>query len=107
MKKVEAPWKPGQVDRLNGYQESGVFHPFTCGRCRDADESWPLEDQHLLVATEEGWTCPTCDYTQTWAWTFMIDGWQEAKREQDRLFGRGDRVDTVEDAEYDQSGGAK
>lgn len=69
-----APFTPKQVESLNGYQRSGVFHPFTCGRCRDADETWPMTDQHLLVATAAGWTCPTCDDTQDWAWASMADG---------------------------------
>lgn len=64
---IKAPWTDEQVATLNYYQESGVFHPYTCGgeKCR-AD----------LVATVNGWTCPQCDYTQDWAYPIsreMID----------------------------------
>lgn len=54
-----------QVASLNAYQEAGIMHPFTCGTmgCR-AD----------LVATTEGWVCPTgCGYTQDWAMNWMAD----------------------------------
>lgn len=35
-------------------------------------------NDRLLVATEAGWTCPTCDYTQDWAWSWMADRtWEE------------------------------
>lgn len=64
-----APFTPEEVVNLNEYQETGCFHPFTCGTdsCRAT-----------LVATEAGWTCPACEYTQGWAHGFMSDGsWRE------------------------------
>jgi hypothetical protein len=72
--RTEPPWTPEQVAALNRYQHGGWFHPFTCAHCRDADPRWPSPDEHILVATEDGWTCPTCDYTQHWAHGFMFDG---------------------------------
>lgn len=76
-----APWSTDEVASLNEYQLSGAFHPFTCGPCRDTldvredDGSW---NDRLLVATTAGWVCPTCDYTQDWAHTFMADGsWEK------------------------------
>lgn len=59
---LKAPWTDEQVKNLNDYQNSGRFHPFTCGNCRND-----------LVALNEGWTCPTpdCGYTQDWAHEFM------------------------------------
>lgn len=53
-----------QVKNLNLYQQSGVFHPFTCGNdsCRD-----------ILIAKTSGWVCPSCDYTQNWAHEFMLN----------------------------------
>lgn len=59
----EAPFTEEEVESLNGYQESGYGHPFTCGNNSD----------HILVATREGWVCPECDYTQRWAHKFMTD----------------------------------
>lgn len=43
------------VEEQNWLQNCGLFHPFTCGRssCRET-----------LVATEDGWRCPKCDYRQ-------------------------------------------
>lgn len=29
--------------------------------------------ERALVATDDGWICPTCDYVQEWAWAFMAD----------------------------------
>lgn len=74
--KARAPFSDEQVQSLNEYQVSGVMHPFTCGACRDAlgllDEHGQFNDR-LLTATPKGWTCPTCDYTQDWAWAWMAD----------------------------------
>lgn len=90
---VRAPFTAEQVEALNRYQQCKIMHPFTCGHCRDADEhyldgEWITPDEHLLVATEAGWTCPTCDYTQDWAHDFMADGaWIERQVERFRSWG--------------------
>lgn len=62
MDSIVAPWTEDQVRELNRYQQAGFMHPFTCGgdECRE-----------VLVATENGWKCPNCDYTQNWAHPFM------------------------------------
>lgn len=67
MNVIRAPFTAEEVEALNAWQQR---HPFTCGRCRDAS-AWPLTSQHELVATKDGWVCPTCDYTQDWAHDFM------------------------------------
>jgi len=61
---IYAPFTTEQVKSLNDFQQSGYFHPFTCGNenCR-AD----------LIATEFGWVCPACEYTQKWAHEFMTN----------------------------------
>lgn len=59
---IHAPWTPAQVEALNTYQRSGYFHPYTCGK-RDQWEHGEGE----LIATENGWVCPDCSYTQDWA----------------------------------------
>lgn len=90
--KVEAPFTDSQVQSLNLYQISGVMHPFTCGRCRD-HLGTDVDGHHaerILVATLAGWICPTCDYTQNWAWDWMANwAWEDMRRELDRLMGRG------------------
>lgn len=55
-----------QVESLNAYQACGQWHPFTCGNHCGA----------TLIATTDGWICPTegCGYTQDWAHSFMADG---------------------------------
>ena len=87
-----------EVDALNQHQMSGQFHPFTCPN--DGDEShimyefnkehagenyddyikeqkkvvnYPemMFNQTSLVATENGFICPVCDYKQNWAHNFM------------------------------------
>ncbi len=61
---IRAPWTEEQVKELKRYQAAGVVHPYTCGgdSCRD-----------ILVPTTDGWTCPSCDYTQDWAHAMSAD----------------------------------
>ncbi len=73
---VWAPFTAEQVEALNAYQVDGWMHPFTCGPCRDTLGTITPDgalDDRLLVATVDGWVCPTCDYTQNWAHAFMAD----------------------------------
>jgi len=56
---------PDEVKSLNEYQQSGVFHPFTCGGDRTDEKH--LDGEGLLVATEDGWVCPFCEWRQDWA----------------------------------------
>jgi hypothetical protein len=87
---IKPPWSKELVDKLNENQHSGIYHPYTCGNCRDKYGIYyarnkqtgferhmtilgkPTEDEEViihdreLVATENGWTCPTCDYKQDW-----------------------------------------
>lgn len=79
---IKAPWTDEQVADLNYYQDSGVFHPYTCGNdeCRH-------KFRDNLIATNAGWICPHCDYTQDTANVFsreMIDAQLAWRRE---LFG--------------------
>lgn len=62
---VHAPWNDDQVASLNAYQESGVFHPFTCGSG---------EEQVDLTATHDGWIArKSGPVVQTWAHKWMAD----------------------------------
>jgi hypothetical protein len=70
---VRPPWSEAQVAALNGYQVSGVFHPFTCPRRGDTPHTQVNGDKGGLRATAEGWVCESCDYTQDWAWAWMAD----------------------------------
>lgn len=50
-------WSDETVAALKEYQESGVFHPYTCGN----------DSRHReLEPTKFGWKCLDCDYTQNW-----------------------------------------
>lgn len=61
---VKAPFTEQQVKSLNDFQESGCFHPFTCGGKTKEGKDCRAD----LVATKEGWICPAgCGYTQDWA----------------------------------------
>lgn len=103
---IYVPFTEAQVISLNEYQPSGAFHPFTCGnelcpgkhqhycehgkhintegcvQCEPEYDSYTitaaLETGNVLVASIEGWKCPSCDYTQEWAWKWMgDDSWQQ------------------------------
>lgn len=65
--RIKAPFTPEQVKALNEWQQCDWVHPFTCGRHHPDKNS-------LLVATPEGWKCPSCDYTQDCAHDFMAEG---------------------------------
>lgn len=67
-----APWTDAQIESLNGYQESGVGHPFT-------GERQPNGDETILIATKEGWIeREGGPVVQTWAHPFMANGsWKE------------------------------
>ena len=61
---VYAPWEPWHIDNLNKYQREAKFHPFEC-----------INHSHQpLVALRSGWYCLDCDYTQWWAYDWMVRG---------------------------------
>lgn len=67
---------PEEVASLNEYQQSGAFHPFTCGG--DRTDAMHLDGQGILLATENGWVCPFCEYRQTWFHDWMGNyAWKE------------------------------
>lgn len=74
MDRINAPFTDQEVENLNKYQQSGLFHPFTCG-----GSDWGIEEcerangtgEGLLTATSGGWVCPCGKYKQDWAWDFM------------------------------------
>jgi len=81
-----------QVEKLNEHQVSGSFHPYTCGNQGDMKHILHEFNSHhpnknynkyiktekakgskypeivfsstSLIATEDGWICPVCDYKQ-------------------------------------------
>jgi hypothetical protein len=66
MSKREAPFTDREVDSINRFQRSSVFHEFTCVEDHDQDRT--------LVADNDGLRCPHCAYTQNWAYSWMADG---------------------------------
>jgi len=71
LEQVFAPFSPEQVQNLNEFQcrvNGGMsFHPFTCQNRGDGNHGEEGGDRGVLIATEAGWVCPHCDYTQNWA----------------------------------------
>lgn len=91
----KTPFTKEQVDSLNKHQQDGRFHPYTCkNQGDDAHIKYEFEKTHKdenyedyiekekqkgfpypemlftstsLIATENGWICPVCDYTQNWS----------------------------------------
>jgi hypothetical protein len=75
---VTDPFTADQVASMNGYQASGTGHEFTCGYdpCRRGTTD-PRSLYAPLRATQSGWRCDWCGYTQNWAFEFMTDrSWQ-------------------------------
>jgi len=66
MAKIKAPWTAEQVKHLNEWQQAGIVHPVTCANNHNGERD--------LIATESGWECPTCEYTQDWCHDYMSDG---------------------------------
>lgn len=68
--KTYAPWTNDLVVVLNGYQNNGGYHPYTCpNRNNEIHENHALANGSylgLLEATPQGWLCPVCKYTQDW-----------------------------------------
>jgi hypothetical protein len=77
LEKIEAPFNIDVVQALNEYQtstgDSRPMHPFTCGNRSEPGHSSEGGDLGLLVATDDGWVCPFCEYTQQWSHAFMAD----------------------------------
>lgn len=70
---IKTPFSTEHVEKLNKYQQSGFFHPFTCCSAGD-DETCERRNgkgEGILIATNEGWVCPCGKYKQDWAHTFM------------------------------------
>ena len=51
---------PTTVEGRNKLQNSGRVHPYTCGN----DDCRTKTNQAPLRATEDGWLCDHCGYTQ-------------------------------------------
>ena len=69
MNRVHAPFTKDQVDSLNAYQKSGIFHQFTGN-----NNLLPEGEDDILVANREGWySLNDPNYTQSWAYPFMAD----------------------------------
>lgn len=47
------------------------MHPFTCPHRGDGRHLEVGGDLGMLIPTRRGWICLCCDYTQTWAHSFM------------------------------------
>jgi hypothetical protein len=59
-----APFTDAECAAFNAYQNTHMFHPYTCGN----------DSTHrLLVCTTDGMTCPDCGYHQTWMHRFTAE----------------------------------
>ena len=70
--KTVAPFTEDQVNSLNDFQHVGYYHPVTCGNNCRAN----------LIARKDGWHCPTCDYTQSWAHGYMANWYWKTEYEE-------------------------
>ena len=76
MEHLNAPFDASACDRLNQFQvrvNAGFQgHPFTCANRSDGKHGEEGGDLGVLIATEQGWVCPHCEYTQQWAHPAMV-----------------------------------
>jgi hypothetical protein len=49
-------------------QFDGKYHPFTCANRSDGKHEIIGNDLGTLIPTVNGWICPFCEYTQSWAY---------------------------------------
>ncbi len=63
MEKIYAPFEEKIVKALNEWQQMGLVHPYTCNTKEKHSEG----QDNKLIATKQGWGCPSCNYTQNWA----------------------------------------
>jgi hypothetical protein len=76
---LEAPFTQEQVDKINKWQNSWDYHPFTCCSPEEIEECLRAnkqgktfeENEGLLIATLDGFVCPCSKYTQDWCYEFM------------------------------------
>lgn len=68
-----APWTDEEVEALNVWQHTSSVHPFTCGKRVDHPFEEEYGDHGALRATNDGWVCAHCDYTQDWAHKMMFE----------------------------------
>ena len=68
-----APWTDDQVERLNAWQNNVHVHPFTCAYRGVKPHPWKGHDRGILIATNKGWICEFCDYTQDWAFSIQLE----------------------------------
>lgn len=67
---ITALFNDTSVEGRNKLQRCGQVHPYTCGNNRTDEvhrayqKEHPDEDFGQLLATEDGWICPACGYTQ-------------------------------------------
>lgn len=57
-KRIYPPWSDDVISRLTRFFQKGYMHPYTCPRPHGG------EGARDLIATRDGWKCPTCDYKQ-------------------------------------------
>lgn len=58
------PFTDAECVAFNTYQQSSMFHPYTCGN--DSTHA-------LLVCSPGGLDCPDCDYHQEWMHEFTAE----------------------------------
>lgn len=75
-KYLVAPFTDEQVQALNEFQthlaDGFAGHPYTCSNRGDGRHGNQGGDIGVLVATNEGWVCPHCEYRQYTAHPYML-----------------------------------
>ena len=69
--RIKAPFTDEQVERINKFQNSRTFHPYTCmgAYCNRSKAT----NGGILIAKNEGLVCPCGKYQQYECNSFMVD----------------------------------
>lgn len=93
---LPAPFSSKAVQALNTFQThtSGGFmgHPYTCANRGDGHHGEEGGDLGVLIATEAGWVCPHCSYTQLTAHKMMAESVTPLPRNAFLVFSTPDQL---------------
>lgn len=84
---MENRWNEKEVEALNWLQTCGIVPPYLCR----GDQSIPF-CKHPLLATENGFVCRNCSYTQSWHYgcaVKLMNKWKKKQKDFQQQYSVG------------------